>query len=229
MYRNSSWLKTLLFAYRLNADAGTWMFAVDVDVDAHVTTQRNQRHEREIMFEPAEFTGLQRWPVVQLRVGCKTEVTLLGGQFFSVGSHWVTQTVLCCGDECALCELLPIRALYYLPVQWNGRVSLLELSTLAAANFEQHCKLFGEGMIPGVVLEISRRSQKSPMYSECVRTVPVKTSIDYFNLATHVMILYKFPCPNPTEELDAYEVRISNMARLRNKRLRDQMTVYARQ
>lgn len=177
------------------------------------------------MFESNQDGGVARWPVVRLGVGSKTQIILLSPRFFPLTTHWYKCTVPCPGDECALCELLPGRGQFYVAVGCNGRVSLLELGSQSASHFEQHARLFGGGMRPGLRADLSRRSAKSPVYAEVVGFKEETKEVELLDLAAHVMALYRFPCPNPGENLAAYERRVKMMSQLRNKRLRDQLTV----
>jgi hypothetical protein len=177
------------------------------------------------MFEADRSKGVTRWGVVRLGVGSKTRVVLLSPRFFSLTTHWCGHTVPCAGEECSLCELLPGRGQFYVAVQWDGRVSLLELGAVSASHFEQHLRLFGGGLRAGAVVDLSRRSKKMPTYSEAVDFKEGTKAIELLDLAAHVMALYRFPCPNPSENLEQYELRIHHMSVLRNRRLRDQMAV----
>lgn len=177
------------------------------------------------MFEADQTAGTVRWQVIRVGVGSKTQIVLLSPRFFELTTHWNKCTVPCSGPECPLCELLPGRGLFYVACLCGGRVSLLELGAASASHFEQHCKFSSGGMLPGLVLDISRRSAKSPVYSEVVGKKETAKAVELFDLAAHVMSLYKFPCPNPGEDLNSYEERIQRMSALRNKRLRDQLTV----
>lgn len=169
------------------------------------------------MFTADRGTAGNRWPVVRLRAGSKSEVVLLSRSFFCVTTHWDRCTVLCSVDGCPLCDLLPSRGLFYVAAMCAGRVSLVELGALSASNLEQHCKLLHAGMNPGQVLELSRRTSKSPVYSECVRVQAGASEISTIDLATHVLALYKFPPPNPGELIEGYEVRIRQACRRRNE------------
>lgn len=169
------------------------------------------------MFSADLGTAGNRWPVVRLRGGCTTEVVLLSRQFFAVTTHWDRCTVLCPIDGCALCELLPARGLFYAAVICNGHVHLLELGATSANHLEQHSKLLHGGMVPGLLLRLKRRADKSPVHSEGIGQKPGCSEICPIDLARHVMALYKFPPSNPGELLCEYEVRIRGMAQRRNE------------
>lgn len=180
------------------------------------------------MFEADEQTEVRRWYVVRIRPGGKTSVVLLSRKLFPLTTHWYKCTVPCPGEDCALCELLPGRGLFYAAVQWDGRVSLLELGAQSAGHFEQHLRLLGGGMRPGICVDLSRRAAKTPVYSEATGEKAGAKEVELFDLAAHVMAMYRFPCPNPGENFANYEERIRRMSQLRNKRLRDQLAVAAK-
>lgn len=167
------------------------------------------------MFEADQSLGAYRWKIVHLRSGSQTEVVLLSSRFFCLTTHWVGHTILCPGEDCPLCELIPARGLFYLATLWNSRVSILELGATSASYFEQGAKFSGGGMLPGNVFALSRVGAKSPVRSEFVRRVDNVQNVTHIELATRVMALYKFPPPNPTEDLKAYEARMRLVAKSR--------------
>lgn len=167
------------------------------------------------MFNADRSLGSNRWPVVRLGAGSRTEVTLLSTRFFALTTHWNKCTVPCCGDDCRLCEMLPSRGLFYVAVHCASRISILELGSQSASHFEQHAKLLGGGMRPGLVFQLARRGQKSPVASEIIREQEKCVEVAALELATRVMALYKFPCPNPGEDLVAYELRCRSVAKVR--------------
>lgn len=171
------------------------------------------------MFEADRSLGSHRWHVVRLAPSTKAEVVLLSLRFFEVTTHWVDRTVLCSGLDCPLCELLASRGLFYVAVHCFSEVRLLELGAQSASHLEQHCKLLHGGMKSGQVLSLSRRTAKSPVYSEVVRFQENASSVSELTLAARVMALYKFPPPNPGETLETYEARIHASSLVRNKRI----------
>lgn len=171
------------------------------------------------MFDADHTLGSSRWPLVRLRARSETEVVLLSDRFFSLTTHWNGCTVPCPGDNCLLCETSPRRGLFYLAVGCDSRRSLLELASHSAADFEHSAKLYGGGMTPGAVFALSRRSDKSPIRSEFVRRQDVREPVDILDLARHVMAVFKFPPPNPTEDIEAYEKRCRWMAKNRTDRI----------
>ena len=159
-----------------------------------------------------------RWPVVRLVAGSRTEVTLLSSAFFALTTHWNKCTLPCSGSDCRLCEILPSRGLFYAAVMCGSRVSILELGAQSAGHFEQHVKLLHGGMRPGLVVALSRKGAKSPVRSEVIREVAGSVEVPMLELAAHVMALYKFPCPNPGEPMEKYELRCRSIATVRCNR-----------
>jgi len=173
------------------------------------------------MFEADRSLGVNRWPVVRLTPGNSTECVLLSPRFFALTTHWTRFTIPCPGEDCALCELIPSRGLFYLAVKCLGSIRLLELGSLSASHLEQHCKLLHGGMKPGHVLSLSRRSAKSPVTSEVVRFQEGCQAVDHMTLIQRTMVLFKLPCPNPNETLESYEARIRGLCQVRNRRYAD--------
>src|SRR5262249_50369947 len=147
--------------------------------------------------------------------GNTTEVVLLSSRFFPLTTHWVNTTMPCCGENCPLCELLPARGLFYVAAHCMSRISILELGAQSASHFEQHAKLLHGGMRPGLVFQLSRAGAKQPVRSEVLRLKDACTEILALELAARVMTLYKFPCPNPGDDIEAYEQRCRLVARVR--------------
>lgn len=169
------------------------------------------------MFEADRGLGQNRWEVVRLRAGSKTEVVLLSTSFFSVTTHFNRVTILCSVEGCALCDILPSRGLFYLAVMCMGRVHVLELGAQSAALFEQHAKLLHGGLVPGLVFELRRRGAKSPVHSEVVRTQEGVSEIDRLTLAQRVLAVYKYPPCNPGDSIEVYEKRVQTIAQRRNE------------
>jgi hypothetical protein len=175
------------------------------------------------MFSADKTLGANRWPVVRLVPGSQTEIVLLSQQFFCITTHWNRCTVPCSGEDCELCELLPSRGLFYVACHAVSQIRMLELGAQSAAHLEQHCKLLHGGMMPGQVIQLSRRTAKSPVHSEVLRFQNNVQAVSAISLAQRVMALYKFPPPNPTEDLERYEARIRESAKLRNRRMAEQL------
>lgn len=173
------------------------------------------------MFNADRTLGASRWPVVRLGAGSRTEVVLLSTRFFSLTTHWNKCTLPCCGDDCRLCEMLPARGLFYAAVHCVSRISILELASQSASHFEQHAKLLGGGMRVGLVFQLERRGAKHPVRSEIIREQDKCSEVAALELAARVMALYKFPCPNPGDDLPAYEARCRSVAKVRCDRAAD--------
>jgi hypothetical protein len=212
------------FAYRFNVGAQTWTLCRTRTWTRIALVIETNGTKEIAMFTADRGTCGNRWPVVRLRAGCSTEITLLSREFFALTTHWHRCTVPCAVDECALCELLPSRGLFYCACVCQSRVSLLELGAMSSAHMEQHAKLLHGGMQPGQVFVLSRRGQKTPVHSEVERVQSGVSPIPLLSLAAHVLALYKFPPPNPSDSIEDYEVRIRLIAQKRNELAARQLT-----
>lgn len=175
------------------------------------------------MFDADRTLGTHRWHVVRLSPGSATEVVLLSQAFFAVTTHWNGVTVLCPGDDCDLCDFLPSRGLFYLAVHCLGAVRMLELGAQSASHLEQHCRLLYGGIKAGQIVALNRRTAKSPVHSEVVRFQENVQPVTTLSLAQHVLAMYKFPPPNPSEDLERYEARIRESCILRNRRIANEL------
>lgn len=164
------------------------------------------------MFEADKSQGASRWHVIRLRGGSTTEIVLLTRRFFEVTTHWVGHTIACAGAGCELCELLPARGLFYHACHVMGRVHLVELGAQAASHMEQAANLLHGGFLPGQEWLLKRRTDKSPIHSECTGHRQVGGEVLPIQLAAKVMAIYKYPCPNPYEEIESYDRRLHEMA-----------------
>lgn len=172
------------------------------------------------MFTNDATAGTVRWPVVRISCGGETRVTVCGDRWLPLTTHWVGNTVPCCGDGCELCEVLPLRGLFYLPVVCNSRPSILEMSAMSSSFFEQHCKLLHGGIQPGLVVLLSRASAKSSVRSEVVDKMDGVRCVPLIEFVGKVMVLYRLPGANPGERFEDYEERIRSMTRARSQRER---------
>lgn len=168
------------------------------------------------MFQPVSGNAGYRWHLVRMKAGSVAEVTLLSRSFFALGTHFLGVTIPCPGEKCDLCEILPVRGLFYLAAECEGMRSIVELGAVSANDLEQHLKLLHGGLRPGVVVELSRRTAKAPIRSEFVRCVEGAKEVDRLILCQRVMAVYKFPPCNPTDSIGEYEQRIRQMAIRRN-------------
>lgn len=169
------------------------------------------------MFDADYGCAGNRWPVVKLGAGSRAEIVLLSDRFFAITTHFNHHTLPCAGDGCALCEFLPARGLFYAACFCTGCVRLLELGGQSSADLEQHAKLLYGGMAVGQVYSLSRKARKSPVRSECIRLEPRATAVPLLSLAAHTMALYKFPPPNPSDDIASYELRCRLIANKRNE------------
>jgi len=76
-------------------------------------------------------------------------------------------------------------------------------------------------MTPGQVYRLVRKGAKNPVKSEIIRIQERVSQVDTLDLAAHVLALYKFPPPNPGEDLLKFEERSRRVARVRTDRAAD--------
>lgn len=175
------------------------------------------RHGENQMFEASCSAGVSRWPLVRTQAGGAVNVVILAAGFFPVCVHWAGRSFLCPGDGCALCPLLPLRGLYYLPVDCCGRPSILELASMSSSHLEQHAKLLHGGLRPGLQVRLSRRSAKSPIHSEVVGELAGVEAADLMTFASRVMAIYQMAPSNPGETIADYGQRLAHAARQRGE------------
>jgi len=166
------------------------------------------------MFQ-ADQTGMYRWPLVRVEVHGETEIVLLSQKFLPLTVHWSRRSMLCAGDNCALCSWLPARGLYYVACICSGRVSMLELASLSSSYLQQHCKLLHGGMRAGLKIRLSRSSRKAPVHGEVVGELSGVVAVEVSELAPRVMALYQMPGPNPDEAFEIWESRLCQLAQRR--------------
>lgn len=180
-------------------------------------------HKEFRMFEADRSLACSRWQLVRLLPGHECEVVLLSLSFFELTTHWHETTVVCPGEDCDLCQVLPARGLFYAAVTCSSRLSILELGAQSASHLEQHLKLLHGGMLAGQVIALKRRTAKSPVISQCVRFQEKCQAVPPLELVRRVMAIYKFAPPNPDESIESYELRCRRAAILRNRRLADSL------
>lgn len=180
------------------------------------------------MFEADNTLGVHRWLVVRMGGSSQTEAVLLASRFFALTTHWHKCTVPCPGRQCSLCELIPSRGLFYAPVQCLGAIRLIEFGAKSASYLEQHAKLLYGGMRPGLIFRFTRRGAKNPVHSEVIGEKPGCTEPSMLKIAQRVMAIYKFPPPNPGEELCDYSERCSRLAKVRTDRIAESMLAKAK-
>lgn len=170
------------------------------------------------MFDVPDSAGVNRWPVLKVRAGGKAEAVLLGTRFLPLSSHWVGHTLPCPGDGCQLCEVLPLRGQFYLPISVSGRATILELSAVAANNLEQHAKFMHGGLAVGQKFEFSRRSAKAPLHAEIIEQIDDITGVPFVVFVSRVMALYHLPPSNPGESVEKYGERLRSVSSIRAAR-----------
>jgi len=217
VYRRSVCLSLAIWRYRCGVDILGVGVVVDAYAGAHLTILLEERHERENMvFQAEQESGGSRWPLVRINVGGVTEVVLLSERMLPLSVHWVGRSVVCSGQQCELCELLPLRGLFYFACMCIGRTSIVELGSQSSSHLEQHCKLLFGGLKAGHVIRLTRRGRKAPVYSEVVDFRPGVQSISQEQLSSRVAAIYHLPGINPGEAFDAYEMRLQKMMNVRN-------------
>lgn len=166
----------------------------------------------------ADFSNAgSRWQLIRLRCGAETTITNLSREFFQLTTHFSHVTVPCAGDGCALCEMLPARGSLYLAAMCQGRLSIVECGVHSANDIEQHAKLLHGGLQPGLVFRLRRVTRKGTIHSEVLELLPGVAPVPIRTLAQRVLAIYKLPCCNPEETLEAYECRIRAIVLRRNE------------
>jgi hypothetical protein len=138
-------------------------------------------------------------------------VQLLSGDWVRLSTHFWRSTFLCPEvEECDVCDLLPARAYWYLPVLVvaTQRPSILELSAHASADLEQRCRFVGSAPRPGVEVELSRRSKKAPLRCEYTGQAERPAVARLHEWVTPLMALYRLPAMTPAESLEEYGCRV---------------------
>lgn len=154
---------------------------------------------------------LSRWALLRVPVGAGLVVELFSGDWIRLSTHFSGRTFLCSnGPECPLCEILPSRSFWYLPV---GRVpgmrpAILELSSHASSDLEQVAKLAFGSMGPGARIELSRRGARAPVRSEAVESVLGACRVNLQTWGSALMAIYGLPQFGALESLEAYGERV---------------------
>jgi len=179
------------------------------------------------MFSPSPSAGAIRWNIVRVRAHSQTECIVLGDKFLPLSTHWIAagrgRSVLCPVDDCPLCEFLPVRGFFYLPVMWDSRQAILELSAMASSHFEQHCKFLHGGIRPGLIVQLSRKGTKQPIRSEVIGEHEGARVVEFGLFVARVMAVYNYPPCNPHEPIEVYERRLQAAARVRAKRIVEEL------
>lgn len=151
------------------------------------------------------------WSLVRVVPQREERVVLLSGDWVRLSTHFFDGTVLCPeGDDCPLCDLLPVRPYWYLPClrRPGNRPSLLELSALTCTDFEQCAKFAGAGVCCGLTVILTRKSKRSPVRCEVEELVSSPRSALLHEWFSPLMKIFGFPALLPGELLDTYSKRI---------------------
>jgi len=151
------------------------------------------------------------WSLVRVVPQREEQVVLLSGDWVRLSTHFFDGTVLCPeGDDCPLCELLPVRPYWYLPClrRPGNRPSLLELTALTCSDFEQCAKFAGVGVRCGLTVILTRKSKRSPVRCEVGSLVSSPRSASLHEWVSPLMKIFGFPPLSAGESLDSYSKRI---------------------
>lgn len=174
------------------------------------------------MFGEEKPSGVVRWPVLRVDAGHDVEVSLLGGRWLRLATHFHKRTQICLGDEtCPVCQLLPSRCYYYLPACFTStrRPVLLELSAMASADLEQNARLTEQGLRAGLTVKLRRRSKRAPLQTEVIMQDRVRGVCSEAEWCSAVMAIYGFGAMRPGEALEDYRRRLMPSAIARCERL----------
>ena len=172
------------------------------------------------MFAVESPTSRVKWSVVPVNVGSRMPFVLLSGDWVRLTTHFFRRTFLCTeGDSCDACSLLGSRAYWYLPVrsEQTGGVGLLELSAQASSHLEQAAKFAGYSVAAGLRIEVSRKSTKSPVFSEMVGQTPNASPLPLASWGTGLMKVFGLPPIEDGESLDSYGERVYERVRMRSQ------------
>lgn len=172
------------------------------------------------MFDQERPSRVARWLVMRVPAGGKVDVVLLGGEFVRLATHWARPTILCTENEqCPLCSVLPSRSYWYLPAVCCATRAprLLELSSTASSDLEQKAKFAGSGLTAGLRVSMTRRTVKSPVYSEILERVPNPSRATLAEWLTPLFGIYGLPAFRPEDTLESYSDRVEPMVRSRGE------------
>lgn len=160
--------------------------------------------------------GSPRLPLVRVRPGSVVMVQLLSTEWLHLTTHWADRSWLCAGEpECRLCQVTPARHLWYLPVMIceAKRVGVVELSNHASSALEQVCRFSGGGFWAGSILDLSRKSKKSPVRTDWVERGELAQEIPACDWITPVMAIFGMPAFEQGETMADYSARAQLKAR----------------
>lgn len=166
------------------------------------------------MFDVERPSRLSRWLVLRVPAGAKVEAVLLGGDFVRLATHFAKSTFLCTETEqCPACSVLPSRCYWYLPAVCvaSRAPRLLELSSTASADLEQKAKFAGSGLTAGLRVAFSRRTVKSPVYSEILQQELKPSRATLAEWLTPLFAIYGLPPFRDDDSLATYSDRVEPM------------------
>lgn len=170
------------------------------------------------MISESTPTVTPRWPLLRLTPGHETEVTLLSVGWLQLGTHFHNHTFMCAGGHsCPACDHLTKRNVWYLPILARDKPHLLELSAFAAADLEQHSRMYWGRFAAGQVLIAVRHSNRQPIKFSPVRIRELKANVDLRVWVSAVMAIYGFPPMEKDEPIDRYRIRLAPLAEARAK------------
>ncbi len=152
-----------------------------------------------------------RWSLLRVAPGHDVVVELLSGDWIRLATHYVGRTVLCPEvDECELCDLLPVRAFWYLPavVEPGRRPCLLELSSCASSDLEQVAKFAFGALRAGCQFRLSRRSAKKAVRAEALEFSAPRREPEFAEWASCLMAIFGLAAVEPGELLPEYGLRM---------------------
>lgn len=154
-----------------------------------------------------------RWPILRIQPGHQTELRLLAVSWVSLGTHYHGRTRLCIGREvCPVCQYLPARDYWYLPISVGGRPMLLELSSYSSTDLATVCNLHFGRFRAGQTVVATRRGHKSPIKFEPLTDGPIHDEPKPEQWVSAVMAIYGLPPMIPGETINAYRDRLLPMA-----------------
>lgn len=161
-----------------------------------------------------------RWPVLRVAPGHDVEVTLLSGDWVRLTTHYFRRTVLCSESAaCPLCQLLPSRPYWYLPVSVAPRKTfcLLELSPSASSQLEQTAKFEHGKITAGLSFRLWRKAKKKPIACECLGVSGGSVLVSVHEWVSPLMAIFGLPILRPGEKIVEYGARVANTVDQRNE------------
>jgi len=163
------------------------------------------------MFDREGPSGGERWPMVRVCARQKRRLVLLSADWVRLTTHFVGRTILCSTDaSCAVCEIRPARAYWYLPVMCaeRGTWGLMELSASASADLEQKARFAVGALLSGTIFEASRVGKRSPLRFEVEGCEGSARQIGLREWCSPLMAIFGLPPMAPKEDLEGYGERV---------------------